>query len=111
MKYCHYFKEQVFQRTQVVQKEGEPLDNLYLIIEGEFELSKTIVHEDDEDNTKGLDLREYLPHTKHKLKPNQRGAFLRKCQKKFSKEKTEETVRVGLVYPYTFVGLSEVTGK
>jgi len=39
-KYQNYFEEQQFFRGKIVQKEGEPMELLHLILEGEFELSK-----------------------------------------------------------------------
>ena len=42
-------------------KEGRPLDNLQLVFEGEFELTKEIAKADAEHDTYGINLKEFLP--------------------------------------------------
>ena len=38
-KFQYFFTHQTFQRNHVVYREGDPLDYVYLIYEGEFEVS------------------------------------------------------------------------
>lgn len=96
-------------------KEGEPLDLLHLIFEGEFELSKTVAKvtkTDIDDKTHGADLKEFLPQTDHKLKSRHRNQHFLKSQQHLLKQRfTGEKVskcRIGLVEPYNLIGISEM---
>ena len=67
-KYSHYFQEIKFTRGQVAMREGDELQNLHLIFEGEFELSKSIAKANSKETTSGDVLKEFLPQTEHKMK-------------------------------------------
>ena len=39
-KYQNFFHENIFNKGQIILKEGEEMINLHLIVEGEFEVSQ-----------------------------------------------------------------------
>jgi CRP-like cAMP-binding protein len=47
-KLSYYWKKVTFSRRQLVYREGEPSSNIYIAIEGEFRLCKTIGEARDE---------------------------------------------------------------
>lgn len=72
MKFQNYFIETTFKRGQYAQIEGKPLTHLYLVLEGEFELSKKVEYVNDRPGGKTFDYKEFLPQTKHKYQTNQK---------------------------------------
>jgi len=64
MKYQNYFRQINFIRGSVVQHEGRPMTDLHLILEGEFELSRTLQFTKDSSSTvlkNKQTLKKFLP--------------------------------------------------
>ena len=64
MKYSNYFKEQVFTHGQVVRREGHPVDKLHIVLEGAFEIVKTVEYVKDTtilSRKTASDLKQLLP--------------------------------------------------
>jgi len=58
MKFQNYFFERTYTKGSILQKEGKPMSHLHLILEGEFEIIKTVQYPIGQ---KKFDLKEFLP--------------------------------------------------
>ena len=93
-------------------KEGDPLTNYYVIIEGEFELSKQVrIVQGKNDQTRNkFDLKELLPHTEHAFGLNQKNQRFISSVDIFKTRQAFDSVdkiKISRLCPYTLVGLEE----
>ena len=81
MKYSNYFIENTYTRGQKIFEEATPFTKLHMIKEGEFELTKTIEYVTEKEQfRRQFDMRELLPHTKHKYLSNKSSRFVKSVE-------------------------------
>ena len=85
------------------------MSHLYLILEGEFEIIKTVQYPFGQ---KKFDLKEFLPQTKHNYDKNLKSNLFMKNVENFKMKKPfdlKEKISSALIGPMSFHGLEEAT--
>ena len=65
LKYQNFFSEREYFHNNYIQHEGQEFENLFLVLEGEFEVSKVVHYKYRHDQEPVFDMKEFLPQTKH----------------------------------------------
>ena len=111
MKYQNYFHDKKHIRGSVIMREGHPMTHLHLVIEGEYEVSKNI---EIIKNVNKFDYKEFLPHTFHKFKENEKNPRFMTSVENFVYHKPfdqNDNLKLSLVQPYRLLGLHDVTNN
>lgn len=112
LKCQNFFSEKEYSHNNYIQKEGQKFTQLYLVLEGEFELSKVVHYKYKHDQEPVFDMKEFLPQTKHNYQYNVKNPrFINSVVnfKNRARHNLHEQVKISIMGPKSFYGLDEFT--